>query len=212
MARGHVQRSIGKAGEVHTRFAFVLQARRQAAVFQTVDIACVGERVVLPQALDHVEEFAGALVTQVVFQEVAIGPLVGRVAAGDDVPVQAATAEVLQDRCLLRGIGGQRPGGLEGDQEADAAGFAGQRSGGDPWLRAGGQQCAFEAGQFGSLGYLGDVVDVGETVGLATRQPAGGNVAGAMHGVAAVVAIGGQLRTVGAQRQAPEEFGGHGGS
>ncbi|MNE74103.1 hypothetical protein D3C80_1701560 [compost metagenome] len=146
------------------------------------------------------------------FEEVAVGPLAGRVAAGDDVPVQPAAAQVLQDGGLLRGIGGEGPGGLERDQKAYAAGFAGQRGGGDPRLGAGGQQGPLEARQFSGLGHLGDVVDVGETVAFAVGQATGGDIARAVVRVAAVVAVGGQLRAVGAQGQTPEEFGGHGGS
>ncbi|MNN42845.1 hypothetical protein D3C81_1570540 [compost metagenome] len=146
------------------------------------------------------------------FEEVAVGPLAGRVAAGDDVPVQPAAAQVLQNGGLLRGIGGQGPGSLEGYQEAYATGFAGQRRGSDPRLGAGGQQGALEACQFGGLGHLCDVVDVGETVAFAVGQATGGDIARAVVRVAAVVAVGGQLRAIGAQGQAPEEFGGHGGS
>ena len=210
MPGGHVQSGIGEPGKVHPRFALMVQARGQGAVFQLVDIAVIGELFLLPQALDDVEELPGTFVAQVVFEEIPIGPLTGRVATGDDVPVQAAPAQVLQDRCLLRGVGGQGPGGLEGNQELDTPGFPGQRGRDDPWLGPGGQQCPFEAGQLGGLGHLGDVVDVGETVRLAIGQAPRGDMAGAVLRIAPVVFVSGQLRTIGAQRQAPEKFSAHG--
>ncbi|MNE10987.1 hypothetical protein D3C80_1037260 [compost metagenome] len=207
---GHVQRRVGETGEVHAGFAFVAQVRRQGAVLQAVDVAVVGEAFVVPQPLDDVEELASALVALVVVEKVALGTLAGRVAAGDDVPVQAPVAQVLEDRCLLGGVGGQGPGGLEGDQKAQPAGFPGQGRGGDPRLGAGGQQRAFEACKFRGLGHLGDVVDVGETVGAAVLQQAGGDMPGRAAEAAAVVFVGAQLRAVGAQGQTPEEFGAHG--
>lgn len=165
VARGHVQ--CGIRNPESTRPVCVRVAGPAAGCRSPGGRFRLRRRTFLcPKALDHVEEFAGALVAQVMLQEVAIGPLAGRVAAGS-VPVQPATAEVLQDCRLLGGVGEQGPGGLEGDQEADAPGFAGQRGGGYPRLRAGGQQRTFEPGQLGGLGHLGDVVDVGETIGLA---------------------------------------------
>ena len=127
----------------------------------------------LPQALDDVEEFPGAAVALVMVEEVTLGTLAGRVATRDDVPVQAAVAQVLKDGSLLRGIGGKRPGGLEGNQKADASGLPGQGRGDDPRLGAGGQQCAFKAGQLGGFGHLGDVIDVGKTVRLTVGSMAG---------------------------------------
>ncbi|MNN38877.1 hypothetical protein D3C81_1528930 [compost metagenome] len=210
MFGGNIDGSIGKTGKVHTGFSFVLQAVGQGAVLQLINIAVIGETLVLPKALNDVEEFAGALVAQVMFQEVAVGPLTGRVATGDDVPLQATATEVLQDRCLLRGVGRQGPGGLESDEEFDAAGFPGEGRCGDPGLWAGGQQGAFETSQFGGFRDLGDVVDVGEIIRLTIGQAPWCDVAGTIMRIAAVVFVGGQLWTIGAQRQAPEKFSAHG--
>ena len=59
-----------------------------------------------PQAPDHVEELAAADVAIVLAQPVAVGVLLGRVAAGDDVEQQAAAAVELVRRRHLGRQGG----------------------------------------------------------------------------------------------------------
>jgi hypothetical protein len=73
-------------------------------------------------AAQHLEELAGALVPLVVVEEVAVGPLLDRVAAGDHVEPQPAAGQPLEGGRLLRGQRRQHEAGAEGDEELQPRG------------------------------------------------------------------------------------------
>jgi hypothetical protein len=77
------------------------------------------DRLARPQAVEDGEELAGAGVALLLAELVAEAPLLGVVAADDDVEQQAAAADALVRRGHLRGDGRAEDPGPEGDEERE---------------------------------------------------------------------------------------------
>ena len=151
-----------------------------------------GERHLLagPEPAHDREELAAALVALVLVEEVAVGALLVRLAAGDDVEQQAAPAEVLEGRGHLGGQGRRRQAGAEGDEELEPLRERGEHRGGEPGVLAPGAgrgQRGLEAELLGAAGDLAEVGHAGRAAGGAVLD-----AVAAADDVASVASVGGQ--------------------
>ena len=75
-----------------------------------------------PQSTEDLEELAGPCVALVVTERVAVGELLGRVAARDDVHGEPPAGQPLEARGLLRGERRQQVARAERNEEAQPLG------------------------------------------------------------------------------------------
>lgn len=144
----------------------------------------------LEEVAQNAHHLVGARVAPVVVHVVAVGPLFGRITAGDDIEAEPPPGEPAEGVGLLGQQGRAGEPRAEGDQEPDPVGVLGQGRREDPRIDASephGSQQRVEPGLFGGACHLGQVADV--------RGAAGGGAGPPLHGrdtagVAAVAARG----------------------
>ena len=124
-------RRVGGAAEVDRQVRLLQRPHRRRGALEAVELAVVVDRAVgRPERAEDVEVLVGAAVARVVVEEVAVAPLVGVAAAGDDVHGDAPARELVERRELARRQRGRDEPGPVGEQHAEPLGV-GEDVGGD---------------------------------------------------------------------------------
>ena len=172
-----VRDRVGQAGEL--------------GAFHLKVLAVAGDRFALPEPGHDVEELAGALVALRLVKEVAVGALLGGLAAGDHVEQQAALRLALEGRGHLGRERGADKARAERDEELQPLGDLGEHRGGEPRVFAPGARRGERAREAQLLGTAGDLAEVLDGRGSDGARRARGDTVAAADDVAAV-AVGGQ--------------------
>ena len=126
MFGAHLQRAFRRAAKEQAGVGLLMRLDVGVGALDAVELAAVIERAVAgPHLAHHFQIFAGATVTVILGQEVALARLILVAGAGDDVQRHPALRELVEGRDLPRGQRRRHRARPVRDQEFDPFGVVG---------------------------------------------------------------------------------------